>query len=68
MPEYTKEVNTLRFFFEKKEKTNQNLIEQIILERYNQYYCLAYSYTHHEADAGDIVQNEHTKHCATVIH
>lgn len=50
-------MNTLHFFFEKKEKTNQNLIEQIILERYHQYYRLAFGYTHHEADACDIVQN-----------
>lgn len=47
----------MHFFFEKKEKTNQNLIEQIILERYHQYYRLALRYTHHEADACDIVQN-----------
>ena len=47
----------MSLFFEKKEKTNQNLIEQIILEKYNQYYRMAYGYTHNEADAGDIVQN-----------
>lgn len=44
-------------FFDKKDKTNKALIEQIILEKYNQYYHLAYSYVHNEADAGDIVQN-----------
>ena len=33
------------------------LIEQIILEKYNQYYRMAYSYTYNEDDAGDIVQN-----------
>ena len=27
------------------------------MEKYNQYYCLAYSYVHNEADAYDIVQN-----------
>lgn len=47
----------MHFFFEKKDQTNKTLIEQIILEKYNQYYRLAYSYVHNEADAGDIVQN-----------
>ena len=47
----------MHFFFNKKGETNKNLIEQIILEKYNQYYCLAYSYVHNEADAYDIVQN-----------
>ena len=28
-----------------------------MLENYNKYYRLAYSYVHHEADAADIVQN-----------
>lgn len=46
----------MRFFSEKKDKTNKELIEQIILEKYNQYYRLAYNYVHNEADAGDIVQ------------
>lgn len=45
------------FFFEKKDKTSRSLIEKIILENYNQYYRLAYSYVHNESDAGDIVQN-----------
>lgn len=45
------------FFPGKKEKTNRDLIEQILLERYNQYYRLAYGYVHNEADASDIVQN-----------
>lgn len=31
-------------------------IEQVLLENYNRYYRLAYSYVHNEADAGDIVQ------------
>lgn len=44
-------------FSGKKCKTNKELIEQIILEKYNQYYRLAYSYTYNEADANDIVQN-----------
>lgn len=47
----------MHFFFEKKDRTNRVLIEQIILEKYNQYYRLAYSYVHNEADANDIVQN-----------
>lgn len=46
----------MHFFFEKKDHDNQELVEQIILENYNQYYRLAYSYVHNEADASDIVQ------------
>lgn len=44
-------------FSGKKGRTNREQIEEIILEKYNQYYRLAYSYVHNEADAGDIVQN-----------
>lgn len=47
----------MRFLFSKKDEGNKELVEQIILERYNQYYRLAYSYVHNEADASDIVQN-----------
>lgn len=55
----------MHLFSGKKESTdkkqnqslNRNLIEQIILEKYNQYYRLAYSYVHNEADACDIVQS-----------
>lgn len=47
----------MHFFPGKKNKTNKEAIEQIILDKYNQYYRLAYSYVHNEADAGDIVQN-----------
>ena len=47
----------MHFFFEKKDKTNLDLIEEIILEKYNEYYRLAYSYVHNEEDASDIVQN-----------
>lgn len=47
----------MHFFFAKKEENNQDLIERIILEKYNQYYRLAYGYVHNEADACDIVQN-----------
>lgn len=42
--------------FEKKQSSNI-LIEQTIMKNYNQYYRLAYSYVHREADAFDIVQN-----------
>ena len=47
----------MHFFFEKKDKSNADLIEEVILEKYNQYYRLAYSYVHNEDDASDIVQN-----------
>lgn len=47
----------LNIFTGKKEKKNRELVEQIILEHYNQYYRLAYGYTHHAQDASDIVQN-----------
>ncbi len=40
-----------------KKRDNEEIVEKIILERYNQYYRLAYSYVHNEADAYDIVQN-----------
>ncbi len=42
--------------FPGKDKKEQK-IEHILLENYNSYYRLAYSYVHNEADAGDIVQN-----------
>lgn len=45
------------YLFKGKERSNRALIEQIILEKYNQYYRLAYSYVHNGADAADIVQN-----------
>lgn len=41
----------------KRNAANKALIEGIILEKYNQYYRLAYCHTHKEADACDIVQN-----------
>ena len=47
----------MHFGFGRKEEANRKLIEQIILEKYNQYYRLAYGYVHNEADASDIVQN-----------
>lgn len=47
----------MSFFSGRKNKQNEEIIEQVILENYNQYYRLAYSYVHNEADANDIVQN-----------
>lgn len=47
----------MHFFSGKKEKTNKTFVERIVIENYNQYYRLAYSYVHNDADAGDIVQN-----------
>lgn len=44
------------YIFSRK-NTNQELIEQLILDNYNQYYRIAYSYVRNEADACDIVQN-----------
>lgn len=38
-------------------KTREKVIEHLLLENYNKYYRLAYSYVHNEEDAGDIVQN-----------
>ena len=40
-----------------KKNTKEQILEQLLLENYNSYYRLAYSYVHNEADAGDIVQN-----------
>ncbi|MGN0330026.1 MAG: RNA polymerase sigma factor [Kineothrix sp.] len=41
----------------RRKKSNEKIIEQVIMEQYNQYYRLAYSYVHNEPDACDIVQN-----------
>ena len=41
----------------KNRKSNEEIIEKVVLEQYNQYYRLVYSYVHNEADAFDIVQN-----------
>ena len=38
-------------------KTKEKAVEDLLLQNYDQYYRLAYSYVHNEADAGDIVQN-----------
>lgn len=37
--------------------TKEQKIEKLLLENYNRYYRLAFSYVHNEADAADIVQN-----------
>lgn len=47
----------MSLFSGKKDPKNKGIIEQIILENYNQYYRLAYNYVHNEADACDIVQS-----------
>lgn len=44
-------------FSGKRRRSNKELLEDIILENYNQYYRLAFSYTHNQEDAKDIVQN-----------
>lgn len=38
-------------------KTREKIVEEMLLQNYNKYYRLAYSYVHNEADASDIVQN-----------
>ncbi|MGN0140587.1 MAG: sigma factor, partial [Roseburia sp.] len=38
-------------------ETKEETVERILLENYNRYYRLAYSYVHNDADASDIVQN-----------
>lgn len=47
----------MSIFSGKKESQKQALVEQVILENYQQYYRLAYGYVHHADDASDIVQN-----------
>lgn len=47
----------MSIFSGKKESRKQALVEQVILENYQQYYRLAYGYVHHADDASDIVQN-----------
>lgn len=61
----------MHFFPEKRDDIKRELIEEIFTEKYDQYYRLAYSYVHHDADAGDIVQNaayKAIKHCDTLKH
>lgn len=38
-------------------KKKEQVSEQVLIQNYNRYYRLAYSYVHNEMDAGDIVQN-----------
>lgn len=38
-------------------KRKESIVEQVLLDNYDQFYRLAYSYTKNEADATDIVQN-----------
>lgn len=38
-------------------KTKEEKVEQLLLENYDRYYRLAFSYVHNADDAGDIVQN-----------
>lgn len=45
----------MNFFSGKDEK--EKIVEKLLLENYNRYYRLAYSYVHNEADAADLVQN-----------
>ena len=45
----------MRLFSGKDE--NEEVVERLLLENYNSYYRLAYSYVHNEADAADLVQN-----------
>ena len=61
----------MKFFSGKKDINNKNLIEQVILENYNQYYRLALSYVHNVEDASDIVQNgayKALKNCHSLKH
>lgn len=38
-------------------KSKEKIIEELLLNNYNQYFRLAYSYVHNDDDAADIVQN-----------
>ena len=61
----------MKFFSAKEEPTKEQLVEQIILDNYNRYYRLAYSYVHNPDDAGDIVQNgayQAIKNSGTLMH
>lgn len=44
------------FFGDRKAKEKEQKIEEILCEKYNSYYRMAYSYTKNEEDAADIVQ------------
>lgn len=47
----------MHIFTSKKEDAKRDIVEKVILEKYNKYYRIAYSYVRNEADAFDIVQN-----------
>lgn len=47
----------MQIFGVTKKKSNEEIVEEVILEQYNRYYRLVYSYVHNETDAEDIVQN-----------
>lgn len=47
----------MKFFSGKENKPKEKSAEEILLQNYDNYYRLAYSYVHNPADAGDIVQN-----------
>ncbi|MFU0827164.1 MAG: RNA polymerase, sigma subunit, SigV [Lachnoclostridium sp.] len=44
------------FSREKETNRKEEIVEQIICEKYNSYYRMAYSYVHNDADASDLVQ------------
>ncbi len=61
MPQLTKAKN--------KSKQQEMLIEEALLDNYDHYYRIAYSYVHNETDAGDIVQEgayQAIRHCASL--
>ena len=43
-------------FNKNKAESKEQIIEEVLCNKYNSYYRMAYSYTHSEADAADIVQ------------
>lgn len=43
-------------FSRERKSTNEQIVEKVLLEKYNSFYRMAISYTHNEADAADIVQ------------
>ena len=43
--------------FSGRDRAKEKKIEEVLLQNYDSYYRLAYSYVQNEADAGDIVQN-----------
>ena len=43
-------------FSRERKSTNEQIVEKVLIEKYNGFYRMAISYTHNEADAADIVQ------------